>query len=213
MSCRHPAAVGAARAARPDRHQVRLRRRPVRRLHGAHRRRAGAQLRAAGVPRRSHRRRSSPSRACRPTAAPGAEGLGALDVPQCGYCQSGMIMAAAALLKAKPRPTDADIDEAMTNICRCGTYNRVRAAIKVVANGGDTDRRPGDPPPTGAPPGLSTPGSLPAAALPGAAFPARLAAAGGGLMLGFHVPMGRCRRTAPGPRSTPGWWCSPTRRW
>jgi isoquinoline 1-oxidoreductase alpha subunit len=57
----------------------------------------------------------------------------ALDVPQCGYCQSGMIMAAAALLKNKPRPTDADIDEAMTNICRCGTYNRVRAAIKEAA--------------------------------------------------------------------------------
>jgi isoquinoline 1-oxidoreductase alpha subunit len=62
----------------------------------------------------------------------------ALDVPQCGYCQSGMIMAAAALLKAKPNPTDADINEAMTNICRCGTYNRIRAAIKVVAKGGDT---------------------------------------------------------------------------
>ncbi len=61
-----------------------------------------------------------------------------LDVPQCGFCQSGMIMAAAALLKAKPNPSDADIDEAMTNICRCGTYNRVRAAIKVVAGGGDT---------------------------------------------------------------------------
>jgi isoquinoline 1-oxidoreductase alpha subunit len=61
----------------------------------------------------------------------------ALDVPQCGYCQSGMIMAAAALLKDKPKPTDADIDSAMTNICRCGTYNRVRAAIKVVAAGGD----------------------------------------------------------------------------
>jgi isoquinoline 1-oxidoreductase alpha subunit len=60
-----------------------------------------------------------------------------LDVPQCGFCQSGMIMAAAALLKEKPKPTDADIDAAMTNICRCGTYNRVRAAIKVVANGGD----------------------------------------------------------------------------
>ena len=62
----------------------------------------------------------------------------ALDVPQCGFCQSGMILAAAALLKAKPNPTDADIDAAMTNICRCGTYNRVRAAIKVVAQGGDT---------------------------------------------------------------------------
>jgi isoquinoline 1-oxidoreductase alpha subunit len=60
----------------------------------------------------------------------------ALDVPQCGYCQAGMIMAATALLKAKPNPTDADIDEAMTNICRCGTYNRVRAAIKLVARGG-----------------------------------------------------------------------------
>ena len=60
----------------------------------------------------------------------------ALDVPQCGYCQSGMIMAASALLKAKPHPTDADIDEAMTNICRCGTYNRVRAAIKMAAQGG-----------------------------------------------------------------------------
>jgi isoquinoline 1-oxidoreductase alpha subunit len=60
----------------------------------------------------------------------------ALDVPQCGYCQSGMIMAAAALLKDRPRPTDADIDEAMTNICRCGTYNRVRAAIHVAAGRG-----------------------------------------------------------------------------
>jgi isoquinoline 1-oxidoreductase subunit alpha len=61
----------------------------------------------------------------------------ALDVPQCGYCQSGMIMAAAALLKSKPDPSDADIDAAITNICRCGTYNRVRAAIKVAAKGGD----------------------------------------------------------------------------
>ncbi|MBL8311070.1 MAG: (2Fe-2S)-binding protein [Burkholderiales bacterium] len=57
----------------------------------------------------------------------------ALDVPQCGFCQSGMIMAATALLKDKPTPTDADIDAAMTNICRCGTYNRVRAAIHVAA--------------------------------------------------------------------------------
>ena len=51
------------------------------------------------------------------------------DVPQCGYCQSGQIMAAVALLKAKPDPTDADIDETITNICRCGTYQRIRAAI------------------------------------------------------------------------------------
>jgi isoquinoline 1-oxidoreductase alpha subunit len=50
-------------------------------------------------------------------------------VPQCGYCQSGMLMAAAALLERKPKPTDADIDEAMTNLGRCGTYQRVRAAI------------------------------------------------------------------------------------
>lgn len=57
----------------------------------------------------------------------------ALDVPQCGFCQSGMLMAAAALLKNKPKPTDADIDAAITNICRCGTYNRVRAAIHLAA--------------------------------------------------------------------------------
>jgi isoquinoline 1-oxidoreductase alpha subunit len=57
----------------------------------------------------------------------------ALDVPQCGYCQSGQIMAAAALLKKKPKPTDADIDEAMTNICRCGTYSRIRAAVHQAA--------------------------------------------------------------------------------
>ena len=58
-----------------------------------------------------------------------------LDVPQCGFCQSGMLMAAAALLKNKPRPSDADIDDTMTNICRCGTYNRVRAAIHIAAKG------------------------------------------------------------------------------
>jgi isoquinoline 1-oxidoreductase alpha subunit len=62
----------------------------------------------------------------------------ALDVPQCGFCQSGMIMATVALLKEKPDPSDADIDAAITNICRCGTYNRIRAAIKVVAKGGTT---------------------------------------------------------------------------
>ena len=54
-------------------------------------------------------------------------------VPQCGYCQTGMIMAATALLEKKPRPTDADIDEAMTNLCRCGTYGRVRKAIHAAA--------------------------------------------------------------------------------
>jgi isoquinoline 1-oxidoreductase subunit alpha len=58
----------------------------------------------------------------------------AVDVPQCGYCQSGQIMAAVALLKAKPKPNDTDIDEAMTNICRCGTYQRIRAAVHMAAN-------------------------------------------------------------------------------
>ena len=57
-------------------------------------------------------------------------------MPQCGYCQSGQILAAAALLQDKPKPTDADIDEAMTNICRCGTYQRVRAAIHLAAGTG-----------------------------------------------------------------------------
>ena len=57
----------------------------------------------------------------------------ALDVPQCGYCQSGQIMAAVALLAKNPNPSDADIDAAMTNICRCGTYQRVRAAVHQAA--------------------------------------------------------------------------------
>ena len=55
------------------------------------------------------------------------------DVPQCGYCQSGMIMAVAALLKENPQPGDADIDAAITNICRCGTYTRIRSAIHTAA--------------------------------------------------------------------------------
>jgi len=56
------------------------------------------------------------------------------DVPQCGYCQSGMIMVVTALLREKPKPTDADIDEAITNICRCGTFQQVREAIHAAAN-------------------------------------------------------------------------------
>jgi isoquinoline 1-oxidoreductase alpha subunit len=56
--------------------------------------------------------------------------------PQCGYCQSGMLMAASALLRSKPQPSDDDIDAAMTNICRCGTYQRVRAAIHTAASKG-----------------------------------------------------------------------------
>jgi isoquinoline 1-oxidoreductase alpha subunit len=57
-----------------------------------------------------------------------------LDVPQCGYCQSGMIMAVVALLNEKPKPTDDDIDAALSNICRCGTYQRIRAAIHLAAS-------------------------------------------------------------------------------
>lgn len=93
----------------------------------------------------------APARSCSVTAASVAgpittiEGLGAHglqriqrawiehQVPQCGYCQSGMIMAAAALLARTPQPTDEDIDAAMTNLCRCGTYERVRRAIHAVA--------------------------------------------------------------------------------
>jgi isoquinoline 1-oxidoreductase alpha subunit len=56
------------------------------------------------------------------------------DVPQCGYCQSGVIMAVTALLKEKQKPSDADIDEAITNICRCGTFQQVRAAIHAASN-------------------------------------------------------------------------------
>ncbi len=69
----------------------------------------------------------------RDSSHPVQKSWAALDVPQCGYCQSGQIMAAAALLAKKPRPTDKDIDEAMTNICRCGTYQRIRAAIHMAA--------------------------------------------------------------------------------
>lgn len=57
-----------------------------------------------------------------------------LDVPQCGYCQPGMIMSAAALLNKNPQPTDADIDASVTNICRCGTFNRVRSGIHLAAD-------------------------------------------------------------------------------
>ena len=65
----------------------------------------------------------------------------AVDVPQCGYCQSGQIMAAAALLEEEAAPTDKDIDEAMTNICRCGTYQRIREAVHMAAGGETTGRK------------------------------------------------------------------------
>lgn len=74
-----------------------------------------------------------------------------LDVPQCGYCQSGQIMQAAALLAVNDKPTDTDIDEAMSgNLCRCGTYSRIRAAIKQVAFGPAPDRPPEKPMKVGA---------------------------------------------------------------
>ena len=84
------------------------------------------------------------TRAVRTIEALGADGLGSrvqaawrqLNVPQCGYCQSGQIMAATALLARNPRPSDRDIDEAMSgNLCRCGTYPRIRHAIRQIAEG------------------------------------------------------------------------------
>ena len=67
------------------------------------------------------------------SSRPVQQAWAALEVPQCGYCQSGQIMAAAALLKKNPAPSDRDIDAAMTNICRCGTYQRIRAAVHLAA--------------------------------------------------------------------------------
>jgi isoquinoline 1-oxidoreductase subunit alpha len=67
------------------------------------------------------------------TLHPVQKAWAAVDVPQCGYCQSGQIMAAAALLQKNPSPTDSDIDAAMTNICRCGTYQRIREAVHIAA--------------------------------------------------------------------------------
>jgi len=70
----------------------------------------------------------------RDSSHPVQKAWAAIDVPQCGYCQSGQIMAAAALLKKNPDPSDADIDAAMTNICRCGTYQRIRAGVHMAAD-------------------------------------------------------------------------------
>jgi isoquinoline 1-oxidoreductase alpha subunit len=69
----------------------------------------------------------------RDSSHPVQKAWAALDVPQCGYCQSGQIMAAVALLGMNPKPSDKEIDAAMTNICRCGTYQRIRAAIHLAA--------------------------------------------------------------------------------
>ena len=106
----------------------------MRRLHSAHRRRGGAFV----------RRHASDAVGKKITTIEGLAANGVLttvqkawvdlDVPQCGYCQSGMIMAVSALLKENPKPTDADIDNAITNICRCGTFQQVRAAIHAAAS-------------------------------------------------------------------------------
>ena len=133
---RHAAAVGAARASQADRHQVRLRRRGLRRLHRACRRRGGALLRHAGVDGRGQ-------------AVTTIEGLSpdgshplqkawiAEQVPQCGYCQSGQIMQAAALLARNKNPTREQIVEHMDgNICRCGTYLKIISAIQRAAREG-----------------------------------------------------------------------------
>ena len=87
--------------------------------------------------RRPPARRSRPSKGCRPTAShPLQQAWIAEQVPQCGYCQSGQLMSAAALLAKTPNPTDAQIDAAMTgNICRCGTYQRIHRAIQRAARG------------------------------------------------------------------------------
>ena len=131
---RDAAALGVARCAGHDRHEIRLRHRPVRRLHRAYRRQSGALLSSAG--------RAIGERAITTIEGVGATAAGAkvqkawldLEVIQCGYCQSGQIMSAAALLAKNPHPDDADIDAAMAgNICRCGTYVRIREAIKSAA--------------------------------------------------------------------------------
>jgi len=131
-----PAAVGAARHRRPDGHEIRLRHRAVRRLHGAYRRQAGA-LRVLTVGNVGDKAITTIEKiGDTPAGAKAQKAWLDLEVVQCGYCQSGQIMSAAALLASTPQPTDEDIDAAMAgNICRCGTYVRIRAAIKRAAQG------------------------------------------------------------------------------
>ena len=124
---RNAAAVGAARRTGHGRHQIRLRRWPLRRLHRHHGRRGDTLL--------HHACRRAAGKTIVTIEGLGEKALHAVqqawieaDVPQCGYCQSGQIMAAVALLSHNPHPSDADIDAAMSNICRCGTYPRMRAA-------------------------------------------------------------------------------------
>ena len=130
---RHAVALGPARCPGAQRHQVRLRRLAVRRLHGPPRRPRRALLhhrRRRRLPVRDHDDRGPVAR----RQPPGATGVDRGGVPQCGFCQPGQIMSAAALLAANPHPDDTAIDNAMRgNICRCGTYPRIKRAIKNVA--------------------------------------------------------------------------------
>ena len=127
---RHPAAVGDPGTRRTHRHQVRLRHRAVRRLLGAHQRRGDALLLNSGVGRSSRATRSSPSRACRRTARTRCRRPGRRST-----CRNAATASPARswrprrCLRENPKPTDADIDAAMTNICRCGTYQRIRTAV------------------------------------------------------------------------------------
>ena len=118
-------------------YQIWLRDRGVRRLHGAYRRRADPRLLGARERgrRQAHHHDRGASHGNEKPCTRVQRAWARSDVPQCGYCQSGMIMAVAALLNAKPKPTDAGIDAAVTNICRCGTYQRIRAAIHAAAAG------------------------------------------------------------------------------
>ena len=131
----------------------------------------------------------------------------ALDVPQCGYCQSGQIMAAAALLRKTPRPTDKDIDDAMTNICRCGTYQRIRAAVHQAAgNGNGAARRPRQSQIL-----MSGRSAMTKTIHDNTIEISRrkfivgsAAVAGGGLALGFDLPLAPRRRRTPATKSASG---------
>jgi [2Fe-2S] binding domain len=126
--CRYALALGAARHARLDRDQIRLRHLDVRCMHGPcqwfRHPLLCSPISSVGAASVTTIEGLSPDRSHKVQRAWIAE-----DVPQCGYCQSGMIMAVAALLAQTPKPTDSDINSAISNICRCGTYQRIRRAI------------------------------------------------------------------------------------
>ena len=106
----------------------------MRSLHDSYRRASRALVRHAGCPAAGKKITTIEAIGATPAGKKIQQAWAALDVPQCGYCQSGQIMSASALLAGTPKPSDADIDSAMSgNICRCGTYPRIRAAIKRAA--------------------------------------------------------------------------------